>query len=76
MFMFDGHKTTISWNSNNENEIDMLWYNNNIQTIEIDRIRLNTSAEGLLDEFINPYVQNSSENSNSCNQNVSEKIGY
>ena len=75
MFMYDGHQTTISWDSNNENEIDMLWYNNNIQTIEIDRIRLNTSAEGILDEIINLYVNSSNENSNSSNQNVSnEKI--
>ena len=69
MLMYDGHQTQISWTSNNENEIDMSWYNENKKTIEIDKVKLISSAEGLLNEIMDFYIGTSSTNTDSSTQN-------
>ena len=55
MFMYEGHQTHIIWDSNNEKEVDMLWYNKDIKTIEIDKIQLNSSAKGMFEDLMKIY---------------------
>ena len=55
MFMYNKHQTQITWNSNNENEIDMLWFNDDKKTIEIDKIQLNTNAKSVFEALMEFY---------------------
>ena len=55
MFMYDGHQTQITWDSNNENEIDMSWYNDDKKTIEIDKIQLITNAKSVFEALMEFY---------------------
>ena len=55
MFMYDSHQTHIMWNTNNENEIDMMWYVNDRKDIEIDKIKLNVSAQHMFEELVEKY---------------------
>lgn len=57
MFMYESHQTQITWDTENENQIVILWYNNDIKTIEIDKINLNKSAKEMFSELMNECMK-------------------
>ena len=55
LFMYDGHQTSIEWDTRSENQIVVSWFNEDIKTIEIDKISLNKSAKEMFVSLMEQY---------------------
>ena len=53
--MYDGHQTSIEWDTRSENQIVVSWFNEGIKTIEIDKISLNKSAKEMFVSLMEQY---------------------
>lgn len=52
MFMYDSHQTQITWSTERENQIVVLWYNDKIKDVEIDKINLDQSCKDMFSELM------------------------